>query len=119
MILDFDFVSSITGYPVNSFEFFGNLLKSLDYELPKFCLALPYALFIGRIFSVFYSLLYPWLNKWWLPQPLMLPTEVYKVCLNVPILLAENCYKLFFGPCSVPGILNPFYFVSFLRPVKV
>lgn len=67
------------GYPVNSFEFLGNLLKSLDYELPKLRLALPYALFIGRIFSVFYSLLHPWLNRWWLPPPLILPTEVYKV----------------------------------------
>ncbi|KAK3232085.1 hypothetical protein Dsin_003966 [Dipteronia sinensis] len=67
------------GCPVNSFEFIGNFLKGLDYELPKYRLALPHALFIGRIFSVFYSILYPWLNRWWLPAPLMLPTEVYKV----------------------------------------
>ncbi|KAL5778418.1 hypothetical protein ACOSP7_011344 [Xanthoceras sorbifolium] len=67
------------GDPVNSFEFIGNFLKGLDYDLPKSLLALPHALLLGRIFAVFYSILYPWLNRWWLPEPLILPAEVYKV----------------------------------------
>ncbi|XP_031270188.1 short-chain dehydrogenase/reductase family 42E member 1 [Pistacia vera] len=67
------------GYPVNTFEFIEPLLKSLDYDLPKSRLAVTRALFLGKIFSVFYSILYPWLNRWWLPQPLILPAEVYKV----------------------------------------
>ncbi|PIN04243.1 C-3 sterol dehydrogenase/3-beta-hydroxysteroid dehydrogenase [Handroanthus impetiginosus] len=67
------------GYPVNSFEFLQPLLKSLDYDLPKLSLAVPHALLLGKLFWVFYSLLYPWLSRRWLPQPLILPAEVYKV----------------------------------------
>ncbi|KAL7085719.1 hypothetical protein ACP275_14G296300 [Erythranthe tilingii] len=67
------------GYPVNSFEFLRPLLKSLDYDVPKLSLAVPQALILGKIFWVFYSFLYPWLSRKWLPQPLILPAEVYKV----------------------------------------
>ncbi|KAJ4702338.1 putative Hydroxysteroid dehydrogenase [Melia azedarach] len=67
------------GSPVNTFEFIGLLLRALEYDLPKSWLSVPRALFLGKIFSVFYSILYPWLNRWWLPQPLILPAEVYKV----------------------------------------
>lgn len=67
------------GSPVNSFDFLQPLLKGLDYDLPKFTLPVPQALFVGKIFWVLYSLLYPWLNRRWLPQPLILPAEVYKV----------------------------------------
>ncbi|KAL8487117.1 hypothetical protein ACS0TY_023697 [Phlomoides rotata] len=67
------------GYPVNSFEFLQPLLKSLDYDLPKLSLPVPRALILGKLFWVFYSLLYPWLSSKWLPNPLILPAEVYKV----------------------------------------
>ncbi|KAL2242330.1 short-chain dehydrogenase/reductase family 42E member 1 [Sesamum indicum] len=67
------------GYPVNTFEFIRPLLKSLDYDLPKLSLAVPHALFLGKLFWFFYSLLYPLLSRRWLPQPLILPAEVYKV----------------------------------------
>ncbi|KAJ7958008.1 short-chain dehydrogenase/reductase family 42E member 1 [Quillaja saponaria] len=67
------------GYPVNSYEFIEPLLKSLDYGLPKAKLSLPHALLLGRIFWGMYTILYPWLNRWWLPQPLILPAEAYKV----------------------------------------
>ncbi|KAL6504164.1 hypothetical protein OROGR_026087 [Orobanche gracilis] len=67
------------GSPVNSFEFIGPLLKGLDYDLPKTSLAVPHALLVGKFFWVLYSLLYPCLNRKWLPQPLILPAEVYKV----------------------------------------
>ncbi|CDP07258.1 unnamed protein product [Coffea canephora] len=67
------------GSPVNSFEFLHPLLNSLDYELPKASLAVRHALLLGNFFWAFYSFMYPWLNRSWLPQPLMLPAEVYKV----------------------------------------
>ncbi|KAJ8540814.1 hypothetical protein K7X08_001630 [Anisodus acutangulus] len=67
------------GSPMNSFEFLRPLLKCLDYDLPKTSLAVSHALLLGKIFWVFYSFLYPWLNCRWLPQPLILPAEVYKV----------------------------------------
>uniref|UniRef100_A0A2N9IVA3 3-beta hydroxysteroid dehydrogenase/isomerase domain-containing protein n=1 Tax=Fagus sylvatica TaxID=28930 RepID=A0A2N9IVA3_FAGSY len=67
------------GFPVNTFEFIRPLLRSLDYDLPKASLAVPHALLLGKIFTVVYTILYPWLNRWWLPQPFILPAEVHKV----------------------------------------
>ncbi|KAA8514743.1 hypothetical protein F0562_017922 [Nyssa sinensis] len=67
------------GSPVNTFEFIRPLLRSLEYDLPKASLSVPRALFLGKIFSAIYTILYPWLSQWWLPQPLILPAEVYKV----------------------------------------
>ncbi|XP_019057172.1 PREDICTED: short-chain dehydrogenase/reductase family 42E member 1-like [Tarenaya hassleriana] len=70
------------GSPVNSFEFLRPLLRSLDYDLPKFLVSVPFALFLGKAFQTFYTILYPWLSKKWLPQPLVLPAEVYKVSVT-------------------------------------
>ncbi|KAJ9166976.1 hypothetical protein P3X46_021665 [Hevea brasiliensis] len=67
------------GSPINSFEFLRPLLRSLDYDLPTASLTVPHALILGKIFQAIYTLLYPWLNRWWLPQPFILPAEVYKV----------------------------------------
>ncbi|KAL6279112.1 hypothetical protein ACE6H2_015993 [Prunus campanulata] len=67
------------GSPVNTFEFIRPLLRSLDYDLPKASLSVPRALSLGKVFWAVYTILYPWLNRWWLPQPLILPAEVYKV----------------------------------------
>ncbi|EXB56270.1 Short-chain dehydrogenase/reductase family 42E member 1 [Morus notabilis] len=67
------------GSPVNSFEFLRPLLQSLDYDLPRASLSVPQALLLGKIFWAIYTILYPWLNRRWLPQPLILPAEVYKV----------------------------------------
>ncbi|CAH9093442.1 unnamed protein product [Cuscuta europaea] len=67
------------GSPINSFEFLRPLLKSLDYELPARSLPVPQALLLGNVFWGLYSFMHPWLNKRWLPQPFILPTEVYKV----------------------------------------
>lgn len=67
------------GCPVNTFEFLRPLLRSLDYDLPKASISVSHALLLGRIIGGIYRILYPWLNRWWLPQPLMLPAEAYKV----------------------------------------
>ncbi|XP_050229446.1 uncharacterized protein LOC126678592 [Mercurialis annua] len=67
------------GSPVNSFEFIRPLLTSLDYGVPKASLSVPHALILGKIFGAIYTLMYPWLDRWWLPQPFVLPAEVYKV----------------------------------------
>nr|GMD25969.1 short-chain dehydrogenase/reductase family 42E member 1 [Ipomoea batatas] len=67
------------GSPINSFEFLCPLLKSLDYELPTISLAVPQALLLGNFFWALYSIMYPWLSCRWLPQPFILPAEVYKV----------------------------------------
>lgn len=68
-----------SGSPVNSFEFLQPLLRSLDYELPQTTLTVDRALALGRICSAVYTILYPLLNRWWLPQPFILPSEVHKV----------------------------------------
>lgn len=68
-----------SGSPINSFEFLRPLLKSLDYDVPGATISVPRALFLGKVFTVIYTVLYPWLDRWWLPQPLILPAEVYKV----------------------------------------
>ncbi|GAV65834.1 3Beta_HSD domain-containing protein [Cephalotus follicularis] len=67
------------GSPVNTFEFIRPLLRSLEYDMPKSSLAVPHALLLGRVFSAMFTILYPWLNQHWLPQPFILPAEVYKV----------------------------------------
>ncbi|KAI5665017.1 hypothetical protein M9H77_24340 [Catharanthus roseus] len=67
------------GSPINSFEFIRPLLKSLDYELPSRSVAVSHALVLGNFFTALYSVMYPWLNQKWLPQPFILPAEVYKV----------------------------------------
>ncbi|XP_058070387.1 uncharacterized protein LOC131219326 [Magnolia sinica] len=67
------------GSPINTFEFLRPLLQSLEYDMPKATLDVPSALLLARIFWGIYTMLYPWLNRPWLPQPLILPAEVYKV----------------------------------------
>ncbi|KAJ0965020.1 hypothetical protein J5N97_026158 [Dioscorea zingiberensis] len=68
------------GAPVNSFEsIISPILQSLGYKLPKITIDLKHALFMSKIILIVYTMLYPWLNRWWLPQPLLLPAEVYKI----------------------------------------
>nr|XP_043634109.1 short-chain dehydrogenase/reductase family 42E member 1 [Erigeron canadensis] len=67
------------GSPVNTFEFIRPLLKSLEYDMPKVSLPVPTAITVAKAFSAIYTLMYPLLNRSWLPQPLLLPAEVYKV----------------------------------------
>ncbi|CAO2817465.1 unnamed protein product [Amaranthus hypochondriacus] len=67
------------GIPVNTFEFIHPLLDSLEYGQPRASLSVPCALSFGRLCWVFYTILYPLLNVSWLPQPLILPADVYQV----------------------------------------
>ncbi|KAJ8427515.1 hypothetical protein Cgig2_008875 [Carnegiea gigantea] len=67
------------GHPVNTCQFLSPLLKSLDYDMPKITLPLPFALVFAKICWVLYTILYPWLDKPWLPQPIFLPAEIYKL----------------------------------------
>ncbi|KAK4275035.1 hypothetical protein QN277_018178 [Acacia crassicarpa] len=67
------------GSPVNTFEFIQPLVRSLGYELPKTSLAMGHALLLAKFFWGLYTILYPWLNRRWLPQPFLLPSEVHKV----------------------------------------
>lgn len=84
---------------MNTFEFLRPLLKSLDYDLPKFTISVPSALSLGKIFQGVYTLLYPWLSKSWLPHPLVLPAEVYKVTVFPQLIFQlrsqTNLYETF------------------------
>ncbi|CAF2065275.1 unnamed protein product [Brassica oleracea var. botrytis] len=67
------------GTPINFFEFLQPLLKNLEYDLPKSSLSIPLAVSLGNICKAIYIMLSPLLNRRWIPQPLILPPEVYKV----------------------------------------
>ncbi|XP_010686662.2 uncharacterized protein LOC104900829 [Beta vulgaris subsp. vulgaris] len=90
------------GCPINSFEFIRPLLRSLEYDLPNTSLTVPSALVLGKIFWVFYTILYPWLNKSWLPQPLILPAEVYKVGVTHYFSLLKAKEELGYYPMVSP-----------------
>ena len=68
------------GSPCNTFEFIiSPLFRSLGYAVPRVTLDTSAALAISRIFLFISTLFYPWLDSKWMPQPLILPAEVYKV----------------------------------------
>ncbi|KAK9756618.1 hypothetical protein RND81_01G109600 [Saponaria officinalis] len=90
------------GSPVNNFEFVRPFLRSLGYDLPKASLSLSSALKVGKMFWVLYSILYPWLNKTWLPEPLLLPAEVYKVGVTHYFSLLKAKQELGYVPMVSP-----------------
>jgi hypothetical protein len=55
----------------------------LGYAVPRVTLDTSVALAISRIFLFMSTLFYPWLDSKWIPEPLILPAEVYKVSLFV------------------------------------
>lgn len=67
------------GVPVNSFRFMQPLMEGLGYQLPRQRISVKSAMIVAWIFWGLYGLIYPWLDKAWLPEPPILPTEVYKV----------------------------------------
>jgi hypothetical protein len=79
-----------TGSPCNTFEFIiSPLFQSLGYASPRVTLDTSLALAISRIFLFISTMFYPWLDSKWIPQPLILPAEVYKVSLFVMFNLAK------------------------------
>ncbi|KAH7445209.1 hypothetical protein KP509_02G112700 [Ceratopteris richardii] len=80
------------GAPVNTFKFMQPLIEGLGYQLPKHQLSVKSAMRLAWIFWGLYGLMYPWLNKGWLPQPPFLPAEVQKVGVthNFSILKARQ-----------------------------
>ncbi|CAO2817464.1 unnamed protein product [Amaranthus hypochondriacus] len=90
------------GCPVNSFEFCRPLFKSLEYDLPKTSLSVPSALLVGKLFWVLYTIMSPWLNKSWFPQPLLLPIEVYKVGVTHYFSLRKAKEELGYFPMVSP-----------------
>lgn len=67
---------------MNTFQFIVNpLLRGLGYGTPKLSMDLKQALIVSRVCWFMYMLFFPWLGKKWLPQPLILPSEAYKVLI--------------------------------------
>ncbi|KAA0064667.1 hypothetical protein IC582_015203 [Cucumis melo] len=90
------------GHPVNSFEFVKPLLNSLGYDLPNYYLPVPKALPLGKFFALLYTILYPWLDRWWLPHPLMLPAEIYKVGVSNYFSYLKAKEELGYAPMVTP-----------------
>ncbi|KAJ3694652.1 hypothetical protein LUZ60_000029 [Juncus effusus] len=91
------------GEPVNTFEFLvGPLFESLDYNVPKIKLPVPLALFISRMVLFVYTILSPCLSLRWLPQPFILPAEVYKVGITHHFSIKKSKDKLGYKPLVSP-----------------
>ncbi|KAJ7286669.1 hypothetical protein O6H91_Y322900 [Diphasiastrum complanatum] len=67
------------GAPVNSFKFLQQIVEGLGYSYPERELSVRAALVLAWFFWGVYSLLYPLLKSTWMPEPFLLPAEVYKV----------------------------------------
>ncbi|ESQ27482.1 hypothetical protein EUTSA_v10018454mg [Eutrema salsugineum] len=90
------------GIPINFFEFLKPLLKHLDYDLPKSSLSIPLAVSLGNICKAIYIMLSPFLNQRWIPQPLILPPEVYKVGVTHYHSIQKAKEELGFEPKTQP-----------------
>ncbi|CAL1383588.1 unnamed protein product [Linum trigynum] len=67
------------GSPINSYKFMQPLLRSLGYDIPKVSVPVSHVIATARASWTIYKFLYTWLNHAWLPPPLILPAEIYKV----------------------------------------
>ncbi|XP_006301192.2 short-chain dehydrogenase/reductase family 42E member 1 [Capsella rubella] len=90
------------GNPINFFEFLRPLLMNLDYELPKSSLSIPVAVLLGKICEAIYTMLSPLLNQGWIPQPLILPPEVYKVGVTHYYSIRKAKEELGYEPTTQP-----------------
>ncbi|OMO99747.1 3-beta hydroxysteroid dehydrogenase/isomerase [Corchorus capsularis] len=90
------------GSPINTFDFIQTFLRSLDYDLPKSWLAVSHALILAKIFWTVYTMLYPFLNRWWLPQPFILPAEVHKVGVTHYFSILKAQHELGYVPMVSP-----------------
>ncbi|XP_068648127.1 uncharacterized protein [Aristolochia californica] len=90
------------GSPVNTFEFIRPLLKSVECDIPNSTLSAQHALLLASFFSAIYTILYPWLNRSWLPQPFILPAEVHKVGVTHYFSLLKAKAELGYVPMVSP-----------------
>ncbi|KAK1288724.1 3beta-hydroxysteroid-dehydrogenase/decarboxylase isoform 2 [Acorus calamus] len=90
------------GSPINTFEFLTPLLESLEYDTPKNTMEVHRALFLAHMISFFYLMLYPFLNRWWLPPPFILPAEVYKVGVTHYFSFLKAKQELGYAPIVSP-----------------
>ncbi|KAJ7520446.1 hypothetical protein O6H91_19G006100 [Diphasiastrum complanatum] len=67
------------GSPINSFKFLQQIVEGLGYSYPQRELSVRAALVMAWFFWGVYSLFYPLLKNPWVPEPLLLPSDVYKV----------------------------------------
>eukprot|EP00271_Cylindrocystis_brebissonii_P013193 TRINITY_DN3282_c0_g2_i1.p1 TRINITY_DN3282_c0_g2~~TRINITY_DN3282_c0_g2_i1.p1 ORF type:complete len:462 (+),score=76.20 TRINITY_DN3282_c0_g2_i1:149-1387(+) len=71
------------GSPINTFEFLTPLVEAVGQNMPTSNLSVPMALVFGRFTeSIYRTLLAPFLTSYWLPEPPILPAEVFKVGVN-------------------------------------
>lgn len=68
-----------TGAPVNSFELMKPIVEGVGYTMPQREISVKSAMTLAWCIYAYYGLLYPWLQRSWIPEPLILPTEVFKV----------------------------------------
>ncbi|KAH9571208.1 hypothetical protein CY35_02G082100 [Sphagnum magellanicum] len=67
------------GSPINTFEFLRPVVEGLGYSVPQREISVKTAMQISWFMWGMYILLFPLLQKSWIPQPFILPAEVYKV----------------------------------------
>jgi len=70
-----------SGSPINTFEFLRPVVEGLGYSVPQREISVKTAMQISWFMWGMYILLFPLLQKSWIPQPFILPAEVYKVSL--------------------------------------
>lgn len=86
------------GAPVNSFKFMQPLVEGLGYHFPHQRLSVKWATTIAWVFWALYGLMYPWLDKVWLPQPPILPAEVHKVGITHYFSILKSRQQLGYVP---------------------
>jgi len=76
----------LTGAPVNSFELIRPIVEGVGYTMPQIEISVKSAMTLAWCVYAFYGLLYPWLQRSWIPEPFLLPAEVLKVRFLQPLL---------------------------------
>lgn len=89
----------LTGAPLNSFELIKPIVEGVGYTMPQRELSVKSAMTLAWGMYAFYGLLYPWLQKSWIPEPFILPAEVFKVLSFEHVVTLLNCL----GICSRDG----------------
>ncbi|KAJ4765042.1 Short chain dehydrogenase/reductase family 42E member 1 [Rhynchospora pubera] len=92
------------GEPVNTSKFLIHpLLESLDYHIPRITLSVPLLFFVSRIFLFIYTtILSPVLHLRCIPEPLLLPAEVYKVGITHHFSIKKAREELGYTPLVSP-----------------